>query len=190
MKLAHTAPRTVPASRRWRPACRGPPGPGLGTHRLARGSAALALGQRRDGHRRRRRNGDSNVHRHPELRGKSSVRYSTAQGTAASPDDFLSRTGRLKFAGGHRTNKVAITVVGDTLDESNETFFLRLSRSGRRDDRRRRGQGDDHRQRRAAFGLLGCHRCRPRRQQRRYACSPRSTSRFPRRAAGRSRSTT
>jgi len=60
-------------------------------------------------------------------RGKSSVRYSTADGTATSPNDYLSRTGKLKFAGGHRTNKVAITVVGDTLDESNETFFLRLS---------------------------------------------------------------
>ena len=62
-----------------------------------------------------------------DIRGKSSVRYSTASGTATSPADFLSRTGRLKFAGGHRTNKVAITVVGDTLDESNETFFFRLS---------------------------------------------------------------
>ena len=60
-------------------------------------------------------------------RGKSSVRYSTAQGTAVSPADFLSRTGRLKFAGGHRTNKVAISVVGDTLDEANETFFMNLS---------------------------------------------------------------
>jgi Calx-beta domain-containing protein len=62
-----------------------------------------------------------------DSRGKSSVRYSTAQGTAASPADFLSRTGRLKFAGGHRTNKVAITVVGDTLDEANETFFMNLT---------------------------------------------------------------
>jgi hypothetical protein len=62
-----------------------------------------------------------------DSRGKSSIRFSTAQGTASSPADFLSRTGRLRFAGGHRRNKVAITVVGDTLDESNETFFLRLT---------------------------------------------------------------
>jgi hypothetical protein len=62
-----------------------------------------------------------------DSRGKSSVRYSTAQGTASSPDDFLSKTGKLKFAGGHRTNKVGITIVGDTLDEANETFFVRLS---------------------------------------------------------------
>jgi large repetitive protein len=62
-----------------------------------------------------------------DIRGKSSVRFSTAQGTASSPADFLSKTGKLKFAGGHRTSKIAITVVGDTLDESNETFFFRLS---------------------------------------------------------------
>lgn len=60
-------------------------------------------------------------------RGKSSLRYATAQGTATSPDDFLSRSGRLKFAGNHRKNKVAVTVVGDVLDESNEFFFVRLS---------------------------------------------------------------
>jgi hypothetical protein len=60
-------------------------------------------------------------------RGKSSLRFSTAHGTATSPSDFLSKSGKLKFAGNHRTNKVTITVVGDTLDESNETFFLRLS---------------------------------------------------------------
>jgi hypothetical protein len=59
--------------------------------------------------------------------GKSSVRFSTAQGTASSPADFLSRSGALRFSKGHRTKKVGITVVGDTLDESNETFFLRLS---------------------------------------------------------------
>jgi hypothetical protein len=60
-------------------------------------------------------------------RGKSSVRYSTAHGTAVNPADFLSRTGSLRFAGGHRTNKVAISVVGDTLDEANETFFVHLT---------------------------------------------------------------
>jgi hypothetical protein len=60
-------------------------------------------------------------------RGKASVRYSTAPGTASSPADFLARTGTLKFAGGHKTNKVAITIKGDTLDEANETFFVRLS---------------------------------------------------------------
>jgi large repetitive protein len=62
-----------------------------------------------------------------DSRGKSSVRFSTAPGTASSPEDFLSKSGRMRFAGGHRTHKIAITVVGDTLDEANETFFVRLS---------------------------------------------------------------
>jgi hypothetical protein len=62
-----------------------------------------------------------------DSRGKSSVRFSTAEGTASSPEDFLSKSGRMRFAGGHRTHKIAITVVGDTLDEANETFFVRLS---------------------------------------------------------------
>jgi hypothetical protein len=60
-------------------------------------------------------------------RGKSSLRFATAQGTATSPDDFVSRSGRLKFAGGHRRNRVAVTVVGDTLDEADETFLVHLS---------------------------------------------------------------
>jgi hypothetical protein len=60
-------------------------------------------------------------------RGKSSVRYATAEGTASSPDDFLARTGTLRFGGGHHRNKVAITIVGDMLDEADERFFVRLS---------------------------------------------------------------
>ena len=60
-------------------------------------------------------------------RGKSSVRFATEADTASSPGDYLARSGTLKFAGGHKTNKVAITIVGDTLDEANETFFVRLS---------------------------------------------------------------
>ena len=60
-------------------------------------------------------------------KGKSSVRFATAEDTASSPDDFVARTGTLRFAGGHRRSKVAITIVGDTLDEANERFFVRLS---------------------------------------------------------------
>jgi hypothetical protein len=60
-------------------------------------------------------------------RGRSSVHYATASGTATSPSDFLGRSGTVKFSGGHRKNKVAITIVGDTLDEANEQFTVRLS---------------------------------------------------------------
>jgi Calx-beta domain len=61
------------------------------------------------------------------IRGKSSVRFATAPGTATSPDDFLGRSGTLKFAGNNKKKNVAITIVGDTLDEANEHFFVRLS---------------------------------------------------------------
>jgi hypothetical protein len=60
-------------------------------------------------------------------RGKSSVRFATEADTASSPGDYLARSGTLRFAGGHKKNKVAITIVGDTLDEANETFVVRLS---------------------------------------------------------------
>jgi hypothetical protein len=60
-------------------------------------------------------------------RGKSSVHFATANGTASHPTDYLSKSGTVRFAGGHRKNKVTITIVGDTPDEANETFFVRLS---------------------------------------------------------------
>ena len=61
------------------------------------------------------------------IRGKTSVRYATAPGTASSPADFTARSGTLKFAGNKKKANVAITIVGDTLDEANEHFFVRLS---------------------------------------------------------------
>ncbi|HEY8179544.1 MAG TPA: Calx-beta domain-containing protein, partial [Candidatus Limnocylindria bacterium] len=60
-------------------------------------------------------------------KGKSSVRFSTAPGTASSPNDFLAKSGTLRFAGGHRSAQVAVTIVGDTLDEANETFSVHLT---------------------------------------------------------------
>jgi hypothetical protein len=60
-------------------------------------------------------------------KGKSSVQYSTAPGTAMSPSDFAARTGTLRFRGNHRNQQVAITIAGDTLDEPNEQLYLRLS---------------------------------------------------------------
>ena len=36
------------------------------------------------------------------IRGKSSVRFATASGTATSPADFVSRSGILKFAGNNK----------------------------------------------------------------------------------------
>ena len=60
-------------------------------------------------------------------RAKTSVRFATDADTASSPADFLARSGTLRFAGGNKKKQVAVTVVGDMLDEANETFFVRLS---------------------------------------------------------------
>ena len=60
-------------------------------------------------------------------RGKVSVHYATSGGTANAPADFIARTGTLQLNGNRLTRTIAVTVVGDALDEANETFFLDLS---------------------------------------------------------------
>jgi len=56
------------------------------------------------------------------------VAYSTANGTAASPNDYGAASGTLTFTlGGPTTQTVAINVVGDAEVEPNETFFVNLS---------------------------------------------------------------
>jgi hypothetical protein len=58
--------------------------------------------------------------------GASSVHFSTANGTASSASDYLSRSGTLTFSAGQTTKTVTVQVKGDTTVESNETFFLNL----------------------------------------------------------------
>jgi hypothetical protein len=60
-------------------------------------------------------------------RGKSTVRYATLEGTADAPADFIGKSGRIRFAGNRLTKTVSVNVVGDSLDESSENFFLDLS---------------------------------------------------------------
>ena len=55
------------------------------------------------------------------------VDYATANGTATAPSDYTSATGTVTFAPGTTTQTVNISVVGDTLDEPDETFFVNLS---------------------------------------------------------------
>ena len=68
-------------------------------------------------------------HLSQDKRGKTTVRFATSEGTAKAPGDFISKTGRIRFAGNKLTKTVAITVVGDTIDEANENFFLDLSQA-------------------------------------------------------------
>jgi Calx-beta domain/Bacterial Ig domain len=55
------------------------------------------------------------------------VAYATANGTATSGSDYQSTSGTVTFTPGTTTQIVSVTVLGDTLDEANETFAVELS---------------------------------------------------------------
>jgi hypothetical protein len=56
-----------------------------------------------------------------------SVAYATADGTAMSGLDYAFASGTLTFPPSTTVRTVAVAVIGDLMDESNETFFLNLS---------------------------------------------------------------
>lgn len=58
------------------------------------------------------------------------VNYSTAAGTASANDDFVPVAGTVTFAAGQTTATVTVAVVGDLIDEANETFTLSASLNG------------------------------------------------------------
>ncbi len=55
------------------------------------------------------------------------VNYATANGTATAGSDYAANTGALSFAAGVNSQTIAVSVNGDTLVESDETFFVNLS---------------------------------------------------------------
>jgi CSLREA domain-containing protein len=55
------------------------------------------------------------------------IAFATANGTATAPADYQSQTGALTFAPGDTSETITITVVGDAIDEPNETFTVNLS---------------------------------------------------------------
>ena len=55
------------------------------------------------------------------------VHFATAVGTATAGSDYQPASGTLVFAPGETTKTVTVPIVGDTLAESDETFFLNLS---------------------------------------------------------------
>jgi len=56
-----------------------------------------------------------------------SFNYATADGTADAIDDYTASSGTVVFLAGQQTQYVMVPIVGDTADESNETFTLNLS---------------------------------------------------------------
>jgi hypothetical protein len=55
------------------------------------------------------------------------VTAATANGTAVAGADYTATSGTLTFAPGDTSRTVSVSVLGDVLDEANETFTLRLS---------------------------------------------------------------
>ena len=55
------------------------------------------------------------------------VNYATADGTAAQPADYTAVSGTLTFAPGQTTRTITVPVIGETIPEANETFFVNLS---------------------------------------------------------------
>ena len=55
------------------------------------------------------------------------VNYSTANGTATSPSDYVAKTGNVFFLPGEIEKTVVITVNGDTETEPNENFLVNLT---------------------------------------------------------------
>jgi len=54
------------------------------------------------------------------------VNFATANGTATAPADYASTNGTLVFNAGETNKTVFVALVGDNLNESNETFFVNL----------------------------------------------------------------
>ena len=56
-----------------------------------------------------------------------SVNYTTADGTATQPADYTNTSGALTFTAGTTTQTITVPVIGETIPEANETFFVNLS---------------------------------------------------------------
>lgn len=63
----------------------------------------------------------------PPLTQQGSLNYSTANGTAVSGIDYLPTAGTLILPSGITSTSITVTVVGNTLIESNKNFFVNLS---------------------------------------------------------------
>ncbi len=55
------------------------------------------------------------------------VNYATADGTATQPADYTNTSGTLTFTAGQTTRTITVPVIGETVPEANETFFVNLS---------------------------------------------------------------
>jgi hypothetical protein len=61
------------------------------------------------------------------LKGSAGVSFATVSGSATTGEDFAATSGSLSFGRTSKTRTVAVQVAGDTVDEQDETFEVRLS---------------------------------------------------------------
>lgn len=54
------------------------------------------------------------------------AQYATADGAAVAGSDYIATSGTLSFAAGEMSKTIAVTILGDTALEPNESFFLNL----------------------------------------------------------------
>lgn len=59
----------------------------------------------------------------------ATVDYSVVGGTATEGTDFTGSTGTLTFTPGNTSQTITVPIIGDTLDEADETFFVNLTNS-------------------------------------------------------------
>ena len=59
--------------------------------------------------------------------GAVTINYATADSTAASGSDYTAASGTVSFAAGELSKTISVSVLGDTTDESNESFLINLS---------------------------------------------------------------
>jgi hypothetical protein len=59
--------------------------------------------------------------------GPATVIYSTSDGTAVAGQDYVATSGTLTFGASDSTKTITVQVVGDLLDEPDETFFVNLT---------------------------------------------------------------
>lgn len=55
------------------------------------------------------------------------ARYQTSDGTATAGEDYRQTSGTVRFFAGSTEETITVTVFGDTAEETDETFFVRLS---------------------------------------------------------------
>lgn len=55
------------------------------------------------------------------------VNYATADGTATQPADYTSTSGSLTFTPGQTTSTITVPVIGETVPEANESYFVNMS---------------------------------------------------------------